>query len=68
MQTPLVRNFHGGLPNIKLSYTEMSSENTHFSTVRIQDNTRFIVEDSIMLVIEPQISLNFKYVQVGLTM
>ena len=33
----------------------MSSENTHYSTLRIQDSTRCIVEDSIALVIEPQI-------------
>ena len=33
----------------------MSSENTYYSTVRIQDSTRFIVEDSIVLVMEPQI-------------
>ena len=46
----------------------MSSENTHYSTVRKQDSTRFIVEDSIVLVIEPQISLNLKSVPVGLTM
>ena len=46
----------------------MSSENTYYSTVRIQDSTRFIVEYSIMLVVEPQISLNLKSVPVGLTM
>ena len=46
----------------------MSSENMHYSTVRVQDSTRLIVEDSIMLVIEPQISLNLKSVPVGLTM
>ena len=68
MQTPLVCNFHGVLPNIKLSYTSMSSENTHYSTVRIQYSTRFIVEDSIVLVMEPQISLNLKSVPVGLAM
>ena len=62
MQAPQV------LPNIKLSYTPMSSENTHHSTVTIQDNTRFIVGDSIVLVIEPQISLNLKSVPVGLAM
>ena len=65
MQTPLVCNFHGVLPNIKLSYTQMSSENTQYSTVRIQDSTRIIVEDSIVLVMEPQISLNLKSVPVG---
>ena len=68
MQTPLVCNFHGGLPNIKLSYTQMSSENMHYPTVRMQDSTRFILEDSIVLVIESQISLNLKSVPVGLTM
>ena len=46
----------------------MSSENTDYSTVRIQDRTRFIGEDSKVLVVEPQISLNLKYVPVGLTM
>ena len=46
----------------------MSSENMHYSTVRVQDSTRLIVEYSIMLVIEPQISLNLKSVPVGLTM
>ena len=46
----------------------MSSENTHYSTVRKQDSTRFIVEGSIVLPIEPQISLNLKFVPVGLTM
>ena len=35
----------------------MSSENTHHSTMRIQDSTRFIVEDSTVLVMEPQILL-----------
>ena len=44
----------------------MSSENTHYSTLRIQDSTRCIVEDSIVLVIEPQISLNLKSMPVGL--
>ena len=29
MQTPLMCNFHGVLPNMKLSCTLMSSENTH---------------------------------------
>ena len=46
----------------------MSSGNTHYSTVRIQDSTGFIVEDSIVLVMEPQISLNLKSVPVGLAM
>ena len=46
----------------------MFSENTHYSTVRIQDSTRFIVEDSIVLVVQPQISLNLKSVPVGLAM
>ena len=55
MQTPLVRNVHGVWPNIKLSYTPMSSENTLFSTVRIHGGTRFIVEDNIVLVMELQI-------------
>ena len=68
MQTPLVCDFHGALPNIELSYTPVSSENTHYSTARIQDSTRFIVEDSIVLVMEPQISLNLKYVPMGLAM
>ena len=68
MQAALLCNFHGGLPNIKFSYTPMSPENTHCSTVRIQDSTRFIVEDSIVLVTEPQISLNLKSVPVGLAM
>ena len=68
MQTSLMRNFHGVLPNIKLSYTPMSSKNTHYSTVRIQDSTRFIVEDSIVLVMGPQIPLNLKSVSVGLAM
>ena len=68
MQTPLRGNFPGELPNIKLSYTPKSSENTHYSTVRIQDSTTFIVEDSIVPVIEPQISLNLKSVPVGLAM
>ena len=66
MQTLLMCNFHGVLPNMKLSYTLMSSENTHQSTLRIQDNTKYIVGDSIVLMIEPQISLNLKYVPVGL--
>ena len=66
MQTHLVCNFHGVLRNIKFSYTPMSSENTHYSTVRIQDSTRFIVEDSIVPVMEPQISFNLKSVPVGL--
>ena len=68
MQTPLVCNFHGVLPNIKLSYTPVSSENTHYSTVRIQDSTRFIIEDGIVLVIERQIPLHLKSVPVGLAM
>ena len=68
MQTPLVCNFHGVLPNIKLPYTPMSSENTHNSTVRIQDSTRFVVEDILVLVMETQISLNLKSVPVGLAM
>ena len=68
MQTLLVCNFHGVLPNIKLSYTPMSSENTHYSTLRLQDSTRGIVENSIVLVIEPQISLNLNSVPVGLAM
>ena len=46
----------------------MSSENTHYATLRIQDSTRCIVEDSIVPVIEPQISLNLKSVPVGLAM
>ena len=46
----------------------MSSENTHYSTMRIQDSTRFIVEDTIVLVMEPRISLNLKSVPVGLAM
>ena len=46
MQTPLVCNVPGVLSNIKLSYTPMSSENTYYSTVRIQDSTWFIIEDS----------------------
>ena len=66
MQTPLLGNLHGGLPNTKLSYTPMTSENTHYCTVRIQDSTRLIIEDSIVLVIEPQISLNLRFVPVGL--
>ena len=61
-------NFYGVLPDIKLSYTPMCSENTLYSTVRIQDSTRFIVEDSIMLAMEPQILLNLKSVLVGLAM
>ena len=68
MQTPLMCSFQGVLPNIKLSSTPMSSENMLYSTVRIQDSTRFIVEDSIVLVMEPQISLNLKSVPVGLEM
>ena len=68
MQIPLVCNFHGVLPNIKLPYTPLSSENTHCSTVRIQDSTSFNVEDSIMLMMGPQISLNLKSVPVGLAM
>ena len=68
MQTPLVCNFPGVFPNIKLSYTPMSSKNTHYSTLRIQDSTRCIVKDSLVLVIEPEISLNLKSVSVGLTM
>ena len=68
MQTLLVCNFHGVSPNIKLSYTPMSSENTYYSTLRLQDSTRCIVEDSIVLVIEPQISLNLNSVPVGLAM
>ena len=68
MQTPLVCSFHGVLPNTKLSYTPMSSENTQYSTVRIQDSTRFIVDDSIVLVTEPQILLNLKSVPMGLVM
>ena len=68
MQTPIVCNFHGVLPNIKLPYTPMSSENTHCSIVRLQDSTGFIVEDSIVLVMGPQISLNLKSVPVGLAM
>ena len=67
MQTPLVCNFHGVLPNIKLAYTPVSSEDMHYSTLRIQDRTRGIVEDSIVLVVEPQISLYLKSVPVGLT-
>ena len=46
----------------------MTSENTHYSTLRIQDSTRCIVEDSIALVIEPQILLNLKSVPVDLAM
>ena len=59
-------NFHCVLTNMKLSYTPVSSENTHYSTVMIQDSTRFIVEESLVLVFEPQISLNLKSVPVGL--
>ena len=66
MQTPFLGNFHGGLPYIKLSNTPIPPENTHYATVRIQDSTRFIIEDSIVLVIEPQISLNLRFVPVGL--
>ena len=44
----------------------MPSENTHYSTVRIQNSTKFIVEDSMVLVMEPQILLNLKSVPVGL--
>ena len=66
MQTPPLCILHGVLPNAKLSYTQLSSENTHYSTLRIQDSTRCILEDSIVLVIEPQISLNLKSVPVGL--
>ena len=44
----------------------MSSENTHYSTLIMQDSTRCIVEDRIVQVIEPQISLNLKSVPVGL--
>ena len=44
----------------------MSMENTHYSTLRLQDSTRCIVEDGIVLVIEPQISLNLNSVPVGL--
>ena len=68
MQTPLVCNSHGVLQNVKLPYTPMSSENTHYSTARIQDSTRLIVEDSIGLVMEPQIPLDLKSVPVGLAM
>ena len=68
MQTPLMSNFHGLLPNIKFSFIPMFFENTHYSTLRTHDSTRCIVEDSIVLVIEPQISLNLKYVPVGLAM
>ena len=68
MQTPLVCNFHGVSPNIKLSYTPTSSENTYHSTGRIQDSTRFFAEDSKVQVIEPQILLNLKSLPVGLTM
>ena len=46
----------------------MSMENTHYSTLRLQDSTRCIVEDGIVLVIEPQISLNLNSVPVGLAM
>ena len=46
----------------------MSLENTHHSTMRKQDSTRFIVEDSIVLVMEPQISMNLKSMPVGLAM
>ena len=46
----------------------MSSENTHYSTLRLQDSTRCIVEDSIVLVMEPQILLNLNSVPVGLAM
>ena len=46
----------------------MFSEYKHYSTVRIQDGTWFIVEDSIVLVMEPQISLNLKSVPVGSAM
>ena len=68
MKTRLVCNSHVVLPNVKLSYTPMPSENTHYSTVRIQNSTRFIVEDSMVLVMEPQILLNLKSVPVGLAM
>ena len=46
----------------------MSTENTHDSSVKIQDSTRLFVEDSIVQVMEPQISLNLKTVPVGLAM
>ena len=46
----------------------MSSENTHYSKLRLQDSTKCIAEDSIVLVIEPQISLNLNSVLVGLAM
>ena len=46
----------------------MSTENTHDSTVKIQDSTRLFVEDSIVQVMEPQIPLNPKSVPVGLAM
>ena len=46
----------------------MTPENTRYSTVRIQDSTRFTVEDSLVLVIEPPISLNLKSRPVGLAM
>ena len=46
----------------------MSTENTHDSTVKIQDSTRLFVEDSIVQVMEPQIPLNLKSVPVGLAM
>ena len=34
------------------------SSNTHYPPVRIQDSTRFTVDDSIVVMMEPQISLN----------
>ena len=46
----------------------MYSENTHYSTLRIQDSTRCILEDNVVLVIEPQISLNLKSVPVSLAL
>ena len=46
----------------------MSSKNTHYSTVKIQDSARFSVEKSMVLVMEPQISLNLKSAPVGLGM
>ena len=55
-------------------YAGLNEVNWHFAThkaVRMSyrlDSTRFIIKDSIVLVIEPQISLNLKSVPVGLTM
>ena len=46
----------------------MSSQNMHYLIMRIQDKTRFTIEDRITLLTEPQIPVHLKSVPVFLAM